>query len=120
LSLSISIDEVRRFLAKIRATGQLNTRLNDCLLPLLVDSINTMHAEIPAQSAFVGRSLKELNWRNLYGVTVIGVLRNEIMLPNPSGEFVFLKNDHIILMGNEEKFADFREILAQSNEIEVV
>ena len=120
LSLSISIDEVRRFLAKIRAAGQLNTRLNDCLLPLLVDSINTMHAEIPADSSFVKQSLKELNWRKLYGVTVIGVLRNEIMLPNPSGEFVFLGNDHIILMGNEEKFAEFREVLAKSNKIEVV
>jgi CPA2 family monovalent cation:H+ antiporter-2 len=50
----------------------------------------------------IGKSLKELQLRNLYGVTLLAVRRNGKTLTNPESETLILSGDILVIMGRPD------------------
>lgn len=66
---------------------------------------------IPAESPFIGRSIKDLKIRTETGVTVVGVYRGIEFLPNPDFNFIFQKDDLVAVIGQNEQRKLFEEMI---------
>ncbi|HNX17158.1 MAG TPA: cation:proton antiporter [Methanoregula sp.] len=55
------------------------------------------------ESLVAGKSLRELNFRKDYGVTVLAVRRNEEVMTNPDGDCQLEPGDIVIVMGPPDK-----------------
>lgn len=72
--------------------------------------------ELPAPTAFVGQTLRQLELRPKYGLTLIAIKRraadgNETTNVAPSAEEVLRKDDVLVLLGSNAKLADFGKLL---------
>jgi TrkA domain protein len=64
--------------------------------------------ELPEDSPLVGKTLAEANVRKKTGVIVIGVVRNDEMIPAPDPKnFRFQPGDILIAVGNREQIENF-------------
>ena len=59
---------------------------------------------------FHNKTLKELDIRRRTGASVVGVLREGQLLPNPGSEFCFLEGDIVALMGKPGESVAFTEL----------
>jgi CPA2 family monovalent cation:H+ antiporter-2 len=64
----------------------------------------------------VGKSLVELQLRNIYGVTVAALLRDKVFMDNPDPETLIEKEDIVYLMGRPEQIANATELFAKTPE----
>jgi voltage-gated potassium channel len=60
---------------------------------------------------FVGQSLKELNVREKYGVTVVAIKREEQVIENPSSKEHLAGMDLLIVFGHQTKIEQFTALL---------
>lgn len=72
--------------------------------------------ELPAPPAFLGQTLRQLELRPKYGLTLIAIKRratdgNETTNVAPSAEEVLRKDDVLVLLGSNTKLADFGKLL---------
>jgi trk system potassium uptake protein TrkA len=72
--------------------------------------------ELPAPAAFIGQTLRQLELRPKYGLTLIAIKRraadgNEVTNVAPSAEDVLQKNDVLVLLGSNDRLADFGALL---------
>ena len=51
---------------------------------------------------WLGKSLKELNFRVKYHLTVIAVMRGEEIRPNLSPDYLFKAEEHLLVLGRAE------------------
>ncbi|MBN2062415.1 MAG: TrkA family potassium uptake protein, partial [Deltaproteobacteria bacterium] len=70
-------------------------------LPDIEIGLFRVHPRAPA----TGKSLKELQLRNLYEVTLLAVRRKEATITNPEGETLILSEDILVLMGRQDALA---------------
>ena len=63
--------------------------------------------ELQPMDRWLGKSLKELNFRVKYHLTVIGVKRGEVIVPNLSPDYAFRKDEHLLVLGRIE---DIRKV----------
>ena len=61
--------------------------------------------EIRAPSRTYGKSLKELDLRRRYGITVLAIKRGNRVIVNPSAEDRVEEGDVLLVLGSEEKVA---------------
>jgi len=66
--------------------------------------------KVPENSSLVGKSINDLNIRNLTGVSVIGVLRKGELISNPDKDFIFSEGDNIAIIGNSKQLNDFKKL----------
>jgi monovalent cation:H+ antiporter-2, CPA2 family len=57
--------------------------------------------EVPSNAAWPGRAISELNFRNEFGVTIIGIRRGETQITAPSPREIILAGDFLIVAGNK-------------------
>lgn len=69
--------------------------------------------EITADMALVGRSLKEQNFKEKYGVTVAAVFRGQRRFLAPKGDFVLWPHDKMICFGSEEELKRLHGVLEE-------
>jgi trk system potassium uptake protein TrkA len=72
--------------------------------------------ELPAPAIFVGQTLRQLELRPKYGLTLIAIKRrgvdgNEVTNVATSAEDVIQKDDVLVLLGSNAKLADFGKLL---------
>ena len=60
---------------------------------------------VDEKSPFVGKSLAEIGLRETYEVTVVAVLRNSQISPNPRSDMRFECDDEVYLLGMPERIA---------------
>jgi len=66
--------------------------------------------ELKAPENFYGKSLKELDLRKRFDVTVLAVKKPDgKIIVNPSGDYVLEKDDTLLVLGNKEKMVEFVE-----------
>ena len=102
--------EIEAFTAELRA-GQyevLRSRpgapdLSELALSLSDVEIQTLR--VAEESRLAGRALEETDLRNLYGVSVVAIRREEGMIPNPGGDQVVEAGDLLVLLGLAEEIA---------------
>ncbi|AHZ84575.1 cation:proton antiporter [Bdellovibrio bacteriovorus] len=67
--------------------------------------------DIAAESSLVGRTLRDLSFKENYGVTVAAVFRGAKRYFAPDGEFVLWPHDKLICFGSEEELQSFHTFL---------
>ncbi|MCF7811037.1 cation:proton antiporter [bacterium] len=71
--------------------------------------------QLDADSPIISKSIGEIGIRKKTGASVVGVVRNEELKPNPDAEFVFLPNDLIAIIGNNDNRKAFCLIASSSS-----
>lgn len=64
--------------------------------------------EIPPAESWVGKSIKELNFRVKYHVSILATKVGDIVSPLPSAEHVFRSDEHLMIIG---RHSDVEKIL---------
>lgn len=68
--------------------------------------------------AMIGESLKKTGIRKHTGVSVVGVVRQDEFLPNPTANFVFKENDFIAVIGGNREKEKFLVWMAMNKKVE--
>ena len=58
--------------------------------------------ELQPLPRWVGKSLKELNFRVKYNLTVIAAIRDGVIRPNLSPDYTFREDEHLLVLGRIE------------------
>ena len=66
----------------------------------LTDDYSIYEVSVPAR--WIDRSLGDIHVRAKYGISVIAIKENGVMLPNPGAEHVFRKGQSMLIMGRNE------------------
>ena len=66
---------------------------------------------LPAGNALVGKSIGAAEIRKSTGASVVGVLRQGSLLPNPDANFVFAAGDLVAIIGAEEARGRFERLV---------
>ena len=90
---------------------------------LLDRNIHIADFEVPANSLWMGKSLKELNLGKQYGVHVSSILRANRRLNIPDGSSLIFPGDKLQVIGSDEQLTAFRhavesEVFGEDMELE--
>lgn len=58
--------------------------------------------EIPLMSSWIGHSIIELNFRQTYGVDILGVKTGDKMNISPGADYVFKEGEHLMVLANKQ------------------
>ena len=64
--------------------------------------------EVAPMDRWLGKSLKELNFRVKYHLTIIAAMRDGVIRPNLSPDYVFKADEHLLVLGRIE---DIRKVI---------
>lgn len=68
--------------------------------------------EIPTLDKWIGKSIKEVNFRVKYRISILATKIGDQVFPLPSAEHKFKENEHLMVMGHH---ADVEKILKYTN-----
>lgn len=90
----------------------------DTLRPLDAEQLpfeNLHMAEfgVSPESTVAGRTLREIDFRRRYGVTVVAIRRGERRLQLPEGTTMLFPNDRLTVVGTDEEFRTFHRVLEE-------
>jgi CPA2 family monovalent cation:H+ antiporter-2 len=117
LSLDIPVDEILRFTDQVR---------NDLYAPLYspetenTEPVNLKLAThllrlswvtIPEGSPLIGKSIREADVRTFTGASVVGIIHDRKVYPNPGIDYCFAEGDLLAMMGNPDQIEAFRSFL---------
>lgn len=96
------VDSIRRKLYSSAPTPQSN---GNTLYQLknAQNLIEITWAAIENESSLIDKSLGALDIRRKIGVSIVGVIRNDIFRPNPDAEYTFAVGDLVAVMGNAQQ-----------------
>ena len=104
-------EEIECFIAEVRADGYKMFRGLPKGSPTVRDG-NVHHPDleisvlrVDEKSPYVGRTIEEIALQGSYDVTVVAVLRDGKILPNPRGDMQFECDDEVYLLGMPERIA---------------
>lgn len=86
----------------------LEREVEDMLISL---DMNIAEVEVPANSAFAGKALKDLSIRGKTGASIVRIIRGGININIPGGNHKLYPGDRIILAGSDADIATFRKLL---------
>jgi CPA2 family monovalent cation:H+ antiporter-2 len=66
---------------------------------------------LPSESAFHGRTLDELRLRSTTGVSVVGIVREGSLEPNPDGRATLESGDIVAVLGTRDQIARFEQAM---------
>jgi CPA2 family monovalent cation:H+ antiporter-2 len=75
-------------------------------------------SEFPIQPYYsiVGKTLKELQFRQAFGVNIVTIIRGEIRLNIPNGDERIFPNDHLVVLGTDRQMEHFQSQLEKKRE----
>jgi len=74
-------------------------------------SINFEKIILPKDSIWINKSLKELDIRRKSGASVLAVIRNNSPILNPSGNFIFVPGDEVMIIGSQDQIQKLQSSL---------
>jgi len=105
-------DEIERHIKTLRANDYkiLRGSVQEAHLMVLQgldeEGLHTRAVVVRERAPAAGKTLKELELRNTYNLTILAVRRNEKTFGNPSGEFRIEPGDRLVLVGLAGRFAE--------------
>ncbi|MFH1051089.1 MAG: potassium channel protein [bacterium] len=78
--------------------------------PLKIENL-----KLPEKCLWFDKTLKELDLRKNFGISVLAVIRNGKPITNPGGNFKVTENDQFIMMGTEEELKQLEKIILSGN-----
>ena len=79
---------------------------------LLDRDIHMGDFDIPEDSTWIGRTLKDLQFRNRFGVHVSSILRGSLRINIPNGRQIIFPGDRISVIGSDEQLKNFSQAIA--------
>lgn len=79
---------------------------------LLDRDIHIGDFDIPEDSTWIGRTLKDLQFRNRFGVHVSSILRGSLRINIPNGRQIIFPGDLISVIGSDEQLKNFSQAIA--------
>ena len=67
--------------------------------------------EVTNTSKLIGKSIGELEIRRKTGLSIVSILRDDQLIPNPEASVIFLENDYIAIIGLPENKALFEKTM---------
>jgi CPA2 family monovalent cation:H+ antiporter-2 len=68
---------------------------------------------IVPKSLLVGKTLKELNFKQLFGVNIVTIIRGDIRINIPGGNERIYPGDHIVVLGTDKQMEFFQKLLEE-------
>lgn len=104
-------DVIEKFVAEVRAGGyemfrslsKSSANLNDLKVHLSNTEITAL--KVGKGSNVIQKTLKEMELRSRYGVTIVAIQRGKDILSNPSADTKVLEDDVLIVLGSGENVA---------------
>lgn len=56
-------------------------------------------SEMPIHDSWQGKSIADVDVRRRFNVNILGIKKNGQLVPMPSADYVFAKEDHVVLIG---------------------
>ncbi|MGC9334475.1 MAG: cation:proton antiporter [Anaerolineae bacterium] len=118
LQLGFSLQQVYEYAESVRHDhyGQMvNPDAEHRMLLELLDAANSIEIlwfDVPADSPLVGQTLLEADLRARTGASVVAILRDRQLMPNPKSMMVFEAGDRVALIGDQEQLAVVEGLLA--------
>ena len=78
---------------------------------MLSHDLHLADMEIPGESAWAGKTLKELNLGKKFGVHVASILRGKRRINIPGGSVRLFPMDKIQVIGTDEQLNEFNEAM---------
>ena len=73
--------------------------------------------DISADSAFVGKALRELPFRHKSGANIMKIQRGSRSILVPGGDEIIYPGDTLLAVGSTEQINSFRELMSEKNEL---
>ena len=89
----------------------LEREVEDSLISL---EMNIAEVDVPDNSAFAGKALKDLNIRNVTGANIVRIIRGGVNINIPGGNHRLYPGDRIILAGSDTDVSAFQKMLETS------
>lgn len=77
-------------------------------------SLNIESIQLPENSQIVGKSIREIDFRNRAGVTILAIIRETKPLVNPDPDFVFTEGDTLMVFGTRNHFKKLEDVISSS------
>ena len=108
-------NEIHRIIESLRANNYKMLRQVDSI-QLTFNDLNVNLPEIDIISyklidkwPYLDKNLREINFRNVFFLTIIAIIRGDKTIINPSAEEFLYKDDIIVLLGPKDKIKNFIE-----------
>ena len=102
-------------LSKKLKKRSLSIETDNILKSLPFNDLHLMDFVVGQESSIVGRSLKEINFRQKYGINIVSIIRGERQINIPRGEERLYPFDKIIIVGTDEELDLFQEIIQKQD-----
>jgi CPA2 family monovalent cation:H+ antiporter-2 len=76
---------------------------------LLTRDLHLSSIIIPSESLWIGKSLKELNFRKIFGINIVSIIRGNRRINIPGGAEQIFPHDKLQLIGTDEELKTFEE-----------
>lgn len=80
-------------------------------LEVALDGIRIEWYKIDKDSPVIGKQIGGLSIRKKTQVSIIAILKGETFIPNPSSDYIFQEGDTCVVIGKQERFKYFLEII---------
>lgn len=111
--ISRLINDIRQDGYKMLRQTEITTRKHLLEKYAVLSHIEMEVFVIKKDSAVLGKSIKELNFRSRTGATIISIERNKQMYSYPSPEFTFEEGDTVFISGNKENISKAINYIAE-------
>lgn len=125
LHLNIATSEIQRFTDEVRRElyAPLYQVHDDyetlAQLQLASRALELNWFTLPPDNSLAGKTIRDLEIRGRTGASIVGIMRNGVLHPNPAADYQLLPGDRLAIMGNGEQFAALQELLLVPNRGEV-
>jgi CPA2 family monovalent cation:H+ antiporter-2 len=120
LQLGFPLQEIYRYTDAVRRDHydlQLNTEEEHRLLHDLVNAVNSIEIkwfQLDDNNPLVGQTLAHANLRAQTGASVVAILRQGELIPNPKSVTMFQASDRIGLIGDKEEIQAVEKLLEKT------
>ena len=114
-SLSIEKRFIDNFNGKTTDSNIGSPLTDNILKSMPINELHLMDFVVGQESSIVGRSLKEINFRQKYGINIVSIIRGERQINIPRGEERLYPFDKIIIVGTDEELDLFQEIIQKQD-----
>jgi CPA2 family monovalent cation:H+ antiporter-2 len=116
----IPVNEIEKYIADVRKDGYeifRNVQQKYTVFPELKQHLPDIEIEtirIGEASPLAEKTLAEIGFRKIHGVTVLAIQRDRQTITNPSGDTSLLAQDIVILIGTKDKIAGVSSLVLSS------
>ncbi|HTF17563.1 MAG TPA: cation:proton antiporter [Chryseolinea sp.] len=114
-----------RFLGNLNAreTAQYNTldanvsrKTADIQSSLSPWDAHIVQLAVPPYAAYVGRTLRELEWREKFGINIVYIKRGEDLINTPQRNHILLPYDQVGILATDEQLQAFKPVFDEQAE----